>query len=407
MKQKKLILLTSEFPFGKGETFLETEITFLSEAFEQILIYSCATSTEVKRDLPANVDCKLFSSQLTKRDKLFSLVGLFSKDVRSEKKRVTEVYKREWTKGIRNTALVSIFVGNRWKKVLEKEMLNSSDFDLTFYSYWCTDTAIGLSLLRKAYPSVKAFSRVHRWDLYFEATTFDYQPYRDLIAKNLTGLFPISDMGARYIKDEWKVQPNSIHVSRLGTRETIQSQSKPNKNILVSCSNVVPLKRVELIAESLNFVDGIELEWFHFGDGLAYSKLEKRTEELNGGRIKVHLMGSKENREVLAWFELNSPSLFVNVSTTEGIPVSIMEAMSFGTPVFATNVGGTSEIVTNENGRLLDPHITAQELGKMIQSFFLMQYEDRSEMRRKAFETWNTKYNASTNYTAFVQEILR
>lgn len=407
MKQKKLILLTSEFPFGNGETFLETEITFLSEAFEQILIYSCATSTEVKRDLPANVDCKLFSNQLTKRDKLFSLIGLFSKDVRSEKKRVTEVYKREWTKGIRNTALISRFLGNRWKRVLEKEVLNSSEFDMTFYSYWCTDTAIGLSFLRKAHPSIKAFSRAHGWDLYFEATTFDYQPYRDLIAKNLTGLFPISDKGARYIKDEWKVQSNSIRVSRLGTHETIQSQSKSNKNILVSCSNVVPLKRVELIAESLNFVDGIELEWFHFGGGPGYSKLEKRTEKLNGGRVNVHLMGRKENREILAWFELNSPNLFVNVSTTEGIPVSIMEAMSFGTPVFATNVGGTSEIVTNENGRLLDPHITAQKLGEMIESFFLMKHEDRSEMRRKAFETWNTKYNASTNYTAFIQEILR
>ena len=33
--------------------------------------------------------------------------------------------------------------------------------------------------------------------------------------------------------------------------------------------------------------------------------------------------------------------VFLNVSSSEGVPVSIIEAMSFGIPCIATNVGGT------------------------------------------------------------------
>ena len=61
--------------------------------------------------------------------------------------------------------------------------------------------------------------------------------------------------------------------------------------------------------------------------------------------------------------------MFINVSSTEGIPVSIMEAMSFGIPVIATAVGGTPEIVNNENGYLLSKDPSAKELAEVIQNF--------------------------------------
>ncbi|MFR4320263.1 MAG: glycosyltransferase [Blautia massiliensis (ex Durand et al. 2017)] len=44
----------------------------------------------------------------------------------------------------------------------------------------------------------------------------------------------------------------------------------------------------------------------------------------------------------------------MNVSSSEGIPVSIMEATSFGIPGIATDAGGTKEIIRDkENGVLL------------------------------------------------------
>ena len=50
---------------------------------------------------------------------------------------------------------------------------------------------------------------------------------------------------------------------------------------------------------------------------------------------------------------MNDFDLFVNMSLSEGIPVSIMEAISFGIPIIATNVGGNAEIVNDETGVLI------------------------------------------------------
>lgn len=45
------------------------------------------------------------------------------------------------------------------------------------------------------------------------------------------------------------------------------------------------------------------------------------------------------------------------MSLSEGIPVSIMEAISFGIPIIATNVGGNAEIVNDETGVLIPVNI--------------------------------------------------
>jgi glycosyltransferase involved in cell wall biosynthesis len=168
---------------------------------------------------------------------------------------------------------------------------------------------------------------------------------------------------------------------------------------------MIPLKRVHLIAEALSLVDGIQLEWVHFGDGKERSRVEEILEKLNSDQVKVQLMGRRTNSEILEWFAQKSPDLFINVSTTEGIPVSIMEAMSFGTPVLATDVGGTSEIVNSENGQLLPADLTPELLAERIQAFFLSSEETQQEKRESALKMWESNYNAATNYARFAESL--
>jgi glycosyltransferase involved in cell wall biosynthesis len=53
---------------------------------------------------------------------------------------------------------------------------------------------------------------------------------------------------------------------------------------------------------------------------------------------------------------LSCSEVFVNSSLTEGVSISILEAMSIGLPIVATDVGGTSSIVRqDENGLLVEP----------------------------------------------------
>jgi|SRR6218665_102543 len=52
---------------------------------------------------------------------------------------------------------------------------------------------------------------------------------------------------------------------------------------------------------------------------------------------------------------LSSTDVFVLPSYNEGVPISILEAMSFDKPVIATNVGGIPDVLTSEDGILIEP----------------------------------------------------
>ena len=77
-----------------------------------------------------------------------------------------------------------------------------------------------------------------------------------------------------------------------------------------------------------------------------------------------------------------------------------MEALSFGIPVIATNVGGTSEIIDNQVGELLKTDISAGQIAKTIQQ---LANRDLAKLRKNARNRWNDVCNAKENYSRFVE----
>ena len=75
-----------------------------------------------------------------------------------------------------------------------------------------------------------------------------------------------------------------------------------------------------------------------------------------------------------------------------------MEAMSFGIPVLATNVGGTKEIVIdNITGKLLPVDFNPIEAAHELSLF-----NEKFENKRKLIQDYcKQKFNAYTNYTSF------
>jgi glycosyltransferase involved in cell wall biosynthesis len=87
------------------------------------------------------------------------------------------------------------------------------------------------------------------------------------------------------------------------------------------------------------------------GDGYLRKNLEKKVTEMHLAN-NITFTGFQEN----VFTYLKKMDVFVLPSRTEGTPLSILEAMSVGIPVIATNVGGIPEIVIdNETGLLVSP----------------------------------------------------
>jgi glycosyltransferase involved in cell wall biosynthesis len=83
-----------------------------------------------------------------------------------------------------------------------------------------------------------------------------------------------------------------------------------------------------------------------------------------GTRECVTLAGAVGNRELAPWYA--AADVFVLASAKEGRPNVVLEALACGTPVVATRVWGTPELVTDERyGRLVDS-VAPDELGGAI-----------------------------------------
>ncbi|MEZ4890037.1 MAG: glycosyltransferase [Crocinitomicaceae bacterium] len=297
--------------------------------------------------------------------------------------------------------LISMERASIFAKCISKHELDLST--TVFYSYWCDDTALALALLNKK-RGIKAISRMHRWDVYFNVHAINYLPFRHLIAQYVQ-LFAISKQGIQTAKEVWKVQ-QLVQLARLGTNPTFKIEQRTSKMFTIfSCSNVIPLKRVHLIAEALQHIQHIPIRWVHFGDGSELAQLKKQVQTLPPN-IEVALRGRVANSEIYSAFATEQPHLFINVSSSEGVPVSIMEAMSFGVPVLATNVGGNSEIVNTQNGCLLHSNPSSTTIADEIKRFCSMTQETYNQYAENAYQTWKSEYNAEKNYTAF-GEVLR
>lgn len=402
----ELVLFTEGFPYGKGESFLETEIEYLSGSFSQVRIFTVDPVKGTPRKLPKNCSVSSIHIPLGFLQKLMAIRFIFTSLFWQEMDRTRKEVKRSVNARIVKTALISLYRANEVNKNIQ-DIVNDTSSKV-FYSYWCDDSSLALALQKKDTPQLKCCSRVHGWDLYYEMSDIGYLPFRKFIAEELDLIVPISDYGREYIIEKWNTNRAKIATSRLGVRASPFLEKTVDKKefMILSCSNLINLKRVDLIAEALALIEEeISLKWVHIGDGPEYDKVKKMTDNISNKQIKIELKGQLMNQQVMEFYKTNRPDIFLNVSMSEGIPVSIMEAMSFGVPVIATKVGGTSEIVNQENGSFLPSQPTAEMIKNELLYFINLSKTDQEKYSEEALKTWKNKFNAAKNYPEFIQEL--
>lgn len=286
------------------------------------------------------------------------------------------------------------------------------EHDAILYTYWFTDLTTGLALAKKDGLNIPLVSRAHGYDLYEERTSFKYFPLRSMALNFLDRLFLISQNGFDYMATKYPQYIEKYIISKLGVnlQKNISSPSENPKTInIVSCAHLRPVKRIDLLCDALNKFalshDDWQIKWDHFGGGenKEVSKLESKTSILPSN-VNCTLWGNVPNNNVLAHYKQNPVDFFISVSESEGIPVSVMEAMSFGIPVIATSVGGVPEIVNIENGYLLPANPSVEEISEAIW-LAASNLNDRTEKRDKCRKMIFEQFNADQNYSQFASEI--
>ena len=101
---------------------------------------------------------------------------------------------------------------------------------------------------------------------------------------------------------------------------------------------------------------------------------------------KIFLRGEISYTAVAA--EMQQARVLVMFSRFENSPCSIVEALSCGLPVIATNVGGIAELINDNNGLLvetLNKNALLQAFGKMVSSYATYNREKIAETARERF----------------------
>ena len=399
-----LVIYTNNFPYGNAETFLESEITCLSGYFEEIIIVPFRANGKM-RNLPGNV--KVLSPVQSKswsRFKIY-LTGLMS---------FSKMYGiPELKKELRNYPLSKCLrylgTGMIIKKVLEK---NLSSEPVIHYSYWLNFSAFSLSLLKAEGKLKTLISRAHGYDLYDERGERGLSFIKEATVKNLDRVYFISDHGRNYLLKKFPQYSDKFSISRLGTAdpEFINSLRGNDTITIVSCSAINKNKRIDLILESLiefkSRFPEIALKWYHLGSGEEIGKyVERANISFKNSLVQCYFPGHLTNPEIFRFYKSKPVDLFLNVSEYEGVPVSVMEAQSFGIPVIATAVGGTPEIVNEGNGYLLPENPSPYEIASAIYDVVTnkKKWEKKRMLSRK---NWEDFYSAERNYKTFAAELL-
>jgi glycosyltransferase involved in cell wall biosynthesis len=263
------------------------------------------------------------------------------------------------------------------------------------YFYWGVGSSQLIPFLQK--NKAKKVIRFHgEWDLW-EESSGGAIPLREEVLKAIDLAVFISLKGKEYFHHRYRnLEPKSI-VSYLGTKDYGYAERSSDGIIrLLSCSSLIPLKRVGLIIDSIQTIKNQKVEWTHIGDGPEMLELINKSNSLNPN-IKVNIIGRLSNQEVINYYINNKIDVFINVSSIEGLPVTMMESISFNVPIIATDVGGVSELVNSETGILLKPNPNTEEIAEAIINIGL------NNLNPKSF--WNRKFNADINYPRFIEVI--
>jgi glycosyltransferase involved in cell wall biosynthesis len=194
-----------------------------------------------------------------------------------------------------------------------------------------------------------------------------------------------------------------IHTVYLGTRDAGPGQFRKTPLTVVSCARFNHHKRLDKIAEAL-LKTNVEITWIHIGDERLGQEIPGMTEYIRlkqelstRPNIQMQSTGALQNADIFRFYTHNPVNLFISLSENEGIPVSIMEAISFGIPVLATNAGGCGEIVTEQTGKLLPVNISTEEVARLIDAFGTSDL-NTPEFRSGVRHFWENHFSEQHNY---------
>ena len=392
-----LMIFTRSYPFGDYEkSFIQNELKFLNKKFKNI--YLIPNLNENRSEfVPKGVKVICTLIELNQKSKWQDKIGMFFS--------ISLIKELFFTKFNPNkiraclSSRLEIYKTSIW---IENFIKVNNIENPILYTYWlCSSTMACISAKKKNYK-IKVVSRCHNFDIYGNEENNFYVPFQNQIIPHLNYLFPVSKHGCDFLKSKFPL--SNIRTLYLGVQKPKGNNPIMNDSILrlVSCSHVIARKRLDLLLRGLIQFSknnpNIEIEWVHIGDGPLFGYL-KNLADKSPKNLSVILKGKVDNSSVHELYLKHPFDLFINTSSREGTPVSLMEAISYGIPVLVSAFGGNIEVANKGAGFLFPEDLDEFKIASSIE--YLLNNEDLTIIRDKCVEVWSENFFSDKNYQFF------
>ena len=405
--KKRLLLITHGYPFGESERgFLGVEVKQLADRFDLVIM---ALDNQDPLLYPTDgikrIERYRYSS-LRKTRAFRSLPSVFEPAALREAWAFAK--RNRFSNPIGNLRHILYYRFNVWEMEQQIGKLVAEEKIDIVYTFWCNECTVAAVKLKKKFPHLKVVTRFNGMDLYEERTYERWQPFRREIARYADGLCFTCEYGRTYFQQHWGSEfADKMSVWYLGSIDRGMLEPSGAETLrIISCSNVIPLKRVDLIIEGLaQLPDTVQVQWHHFGAGVSQEELEALAEERfrNRPNMQWRFHGFVPNTQLTEEYRKINPNLFITTSSTEGgAPVSVQEAFSMGIPAVGTFVGGIPDLVKDgQTGFLMPAQPEPSEVAAAVMKYAVLPECQKKSMAAAARELWKEKFDAVENAAKF------
>lgn len=419
---KCLIVFTRKYPYSYGEPSFQDEAPYQLSCFEKVIVLAQDVSKgePTTRTPPEGIEFYNTATSSRRIGRLRDKLKCIRWSVKHNDATDSDV-QRISGKPIRRIFMWTF--EERCQRLITEaiSVLKGYDFssydEVVLYSYWFfanVRVAVGVSeyLKMRGIDAVRIVSRAHRYDLYEERNRLNYLPMREYFLDKVDRVYVCSQNGADYLRTRHPSYQRKIEIGYIGTPDCGMCKVETSDIFhIVSCCRIVPVKRLERLADAMAMID-FPVKWTVIGGGVEgdkyYNQLKNYVQSKLASKpnILVEYTGALDHDDVFRYYKNNYVNVLINPSESEGLPAVIMEATSFGIPIIATDVGGTTEIVIDGvNGYVLPENFTDEEMVSAIYRMKNLPEEEYSSFRRQARFIWQNNFNAAVNNLKFAKAI--
>ncbi len=371
----KILYITAQTPWGNSEQFISPELKCLIDLGEDIAISPLRPERKLKKKI--DLICKnrdlisrsLYLPLINSKILLLLFFNIFKKPLFL----IKLLIKISITSGsLLNTFKNFIIV----PKGIYLSDLIVSDLEIDhIHAHWASTPSTLAYIISLCTGITWSFS-IHRHDLYEKnmlkekiktcsfARVINANGYNDLI---------------EIVGTEYRTKVYVIHVG-VKIRDNVDSLNKRFKELYEPVDIILPAMLIKIKGHKY-FIDSLlllkeELNYnVHFyGAGNLKNKLVRYLKKINIER-NINFEGAVPHHVLLDIYQKGQnqvvvlPSISLGKGEHEGIPVSLIEAMSYGIPVISTNTGGIPELL-NDNCGIVVPERDPNSIFKAIIKLF-------------------------------------